>query len=262
MLPFAESIGAWGFVTLAAALVGVWVIALLGSSIQLRYLSAFGLGIFLWFFVDTLEGSSDLVVGEGFGGGVSQLVVVLLFAFGVLSFLLADRDAVAGDGLQTPFLVPMLAALALGVHGLGEGLAFGSTAAQTSSGSLVDAFGGGVQAAAYALHKVLEPMMVGALYVGYTRGSPRSLARSAREMVALASIFVLPSVVGSIVGYFWALDTTYLFALGAGTSVYAFFRLSKPLLSGVGPRVRDSVLVALSLLAGFILIYLAALLHS
>ncbi len=260
MLPFAESMAVWGLATLASALVGISLVVLVGESIETRYLGAFGLGLFLWFFVDTLEGSSDLVVGEGFGGGILQALVVILFAGGLLVFLRVDRLALGATEHGIPLLVPLLAAAALGLHGLGEGLSFGSTAAQTSSGSLLSAFGGTNQGAAYVLHKVMEPMMVGALYVGYARAHPKSAKDSLLEVALLALVFVIPSVLGGAVGYFSSVDTTYLFALGAGSSVYVGVRLSGLTLSTGGGH--SPMRVAVALLAGFILIYLAALLHS
>lgn len=261
MLPFADSIAVWGAATLASVIVGITLIVLIGPSISPRYLAAFGIGVFLWFFVDTLEGSSDLVVGEGFGGGAPQAAAVILFALGAVSLLTATR-AIPGNDPAVSFAVPLVAAAALGLHGLGEGSAFGSAAALTSSGSLVGAFGGVIQGAAYALHKLIEPMMVGALYSSFSRVKPRAASQTAGEVMLLAVVFTAPSMVGAAVGYSSAVDATYFYALGAGASVYALFTLSRQAMRGSDSTGLDSLRFGLALLAGFILIYLAALLHS
>jgi hypothetical protein len=82
-------------------------------------------------------------------------------------------------------------------------------------------------------------------------------------MFLLTIIFVLPSLIGAAFGYFVMYDTTYYFALGAGTSIYAALRLAAPLFStngtaGPGRTIR----IVLSILLGFIALYAATLFHS
>jgi hypothetical protein len=88
----------------------------------------------------------------------------------------------------------------------------------------------------------------------------------------LSLLFVLPSLVGSVVGYYVmgpatgfvaGFDTTYFFALGTGTSIYAALRLSKPLFrSGESGSSEDSIKIAVPIVVGFVAIYFAALFHS
>lgn len=263
MLPFTDSFAAWAFATFLPALVGLALITLVGGVVSPRYSAAFGIGIFLWFFVDTIQGSSNLLVNAGFTWGTDQIAVVLLFVVGALALLSADGHLFSLGSSAGGFVVPLLAALAIGIHGFGEGSAFGSTAGQTSSASLLDAFGGLSAGVAYALHKMLEPMIVGALYSAYSRESHRSGGGSARDLLILASAFVLPSLAGAATGYFLSYDATYLFALGAGTSIYALVRLASQFSGGTVSAGRiQSLKAALAIVAGFILIYLAALLHS
>ncbi len=261
MLPFGESTLALGLATFAPALIGVAFVTLLKGFVGPRHLAAFALGIFAWFYVDTVLGSSDLLAGVGFTGGFYQLGLVLLFVAGLLLFFQADSALFSPEGPEAGLLVPLLAAVALGVHGFAEGSAFGATASHPSATSLFGAFGGTTAGIAYALHKALEPMMVAALYAASTRGS-RPATSTARDLVVLAFVFTLPSVVGATTGYYLTYDTTYFFALGAGASIYAAFRLARQVFAGPPGGGRESLNVSLAFIAGFILIYLAALLHS
>lgn len=265
MLSFAQSFGAWALTTTLPALLGLGLIQVLGGLFRPRYGAAFGLGIFLWFFIDTIQGSSDLLVNEGFRGGPAQAAVVLLFVAGLLVFVLVDRNALSSaqptDGFTR--FAPFLVALAVGVHGLGEGLAFGYTASQTASTDLLGAFGGFGQGAAYAMHKALETMMAGAIYVAYSSRVPRPASRAALDLVSLTVVFALPSLLGAAAGYYAAFDATFAYALGGGAAAYVALRLGREaLLSAEAPSRKEALKVAIALLAGFILIYSAALLHN
>jgi hypothetical protein len=260
----------WGLATAIPALVGLVLIALVGGITGRRYSAAFALGIFFWFFVDTIQGSSNLLVNFGFAGGLDQVAMVLLFMFGALLLFWLDAR-VAGKGLfsaesttAAPSLaIPILVALAVGIHGLGEGTAFGSTSARTSVANLLDAFGGTSAGVAYALHKMLEPMMIGALCASCSKGNSKSAMASLRDLLGLTFLFVLPSLIGAATGYFINYDATYFFGLGTGTSIYAAFRLTRQTFGSVEPVGRyEPLKVCFALLLGFILIYVAALFHA
>jgi hypothetical protein len=276
MIGFVEGFLAWLATTAIPAFVGLLVIAWAGNAVKPKYLAAFALGIFLWFFVDTIQGSAVLDVNDGFTGGVAQIAVVALFIIGVLSVFWIDRSW----GLFSPestvgkvgFAIPLLVAAAVGIHGLGEGAAFGATAYTTTSTSLIDAFGGVSAGVAYLLHKGLEPMMVGACYCVYSKRMGASIIGQVRDVFLLSLAFVIPSLVGAPVGYFImgpasgflaSFDTTYFFALGTGTSIYAAFRLARPLFrSEDSVTSEDSIKIAVPIILGFIAIYFAALFHS
>ncbi len=143
MIGFVEGFLAWLGSTWIPAFVGLIVIVWAGHIVRPKYLAAFALGIFLWFFVDTIQGSALLDVNAGFSGGVAQVAAVGLFVIGVLSVFWLDRrrsvfslESRVG-GLSVA--VSVLVAAAIGIHGLGEGAAFGATAYSTSSNSLLDA---------------------------------------------------------------------------------------------------------------------------
>ncbi|HEY6283887.1 MAG TPA: hypothetical protein VIW22_08190 [Nitrososphaerales archaeon] len=262
MLPFADSFVSWTLATVVPAFVGLVLVTLLGRGVSQRYVAGFALGIFFWFFVDTIQGSSNLEVNLGFAGDPGQIAVFLLFAFGLVVFFWADKDVASPESQGRPLrmVVPLLVAIAVGIHGFGEGSAFGSTATSTSSSSLLDAFGGVSAGIAYVLHKMLEPMMVGAIYLSYSRGT-HSAGRPLRDVLVLTLLFALPSLVGAIAGYFFSFDATYGFGLGTGASIYVALRLAGQA-SQRGEESGSGVKMAFAILVGFTLIYVAALFHS
>src|SRR5437660_11076797 len=276
MIEFAVGFIAWLASTWIPAFVGLLVIVWASQIVKSRYLTAFALGIFLWFFVDTIQGSALLDVNAGFTGGAAQVAAVGLFIVGVLSVFWIDRRRGLFSSESTTATVsvaiPLLVAGAIGIHGLGEGAAFGATAYSTSSTSLLDAFGGVSAGVPYLLHKGLETMMAGARYVVYSKRTGTSITSQLRDLLLLGIVFVLPSLVGAPVGYFImgpakgffaGFDTTYFFALGTGTSFYAALRLAKPLFSsGESVSSEDSISMLVPIVLGFIAIYFAALFHS
>ena len=265
LLAFPDSFLAWFASTGIPAFLGLVIITGAGKFVRPKLLAAFAFGIFLWFFVDTISGSAILYVNLGFTGGLNQFAIFALFAIGVVLLFFADpkmfsRDS-AGESLD--FRIPLLVAIAVGVHGFGEGTAFGGIAATTSNTSLLDAFGGVSAGVAYALHKALEPMMIGACYVAYSQARSKEASRWLKDCLVLTVLFVTPSLVGAATGYYIRYDATYFFALGTGTSVYAALRLARPLFSGSVPVTSyESVKVGIWLVFGLACIYLAALFHS
>jgi zinc transporter ZupT len=265
VLDFPTSFVGWLAATTIPAFIGLLLITAIGRRVKGKYLAAFALGIFFWFFVDTIGGSANLDVSAGFGGGIDQVAIVALFAIGVLVFfsaggsLFSQESAIDGAKLTIPILV----AVAVGIHGFGEGTAFGSTASSTSSTSLLDAFGGLTAGVAYFLHKALEPMMIGACYVAYSKDRPRNGASYLADIGILTVLFVVPSLIGATTGYFVSYDATYFFALGTGTSIYAALRLVRPIFADMAASSsNESVKIGLLLVIGFLCIYVAALFHS
>src|SRR5215467_1550254 len=204
MLGFAESFLAWIASTLIPAFLGLIVITWIGRKTAHVYVAAFALGIFLWFFVDTICGSALLDVNSGFSGGVPQIGVVVLFIAGVLFFVWIDRKrsifspelAIGKYGLA----ISLFVAIAVGIHSLGEGAAFGATAYSTTSTSLLDAFGGLTVGVAYVLHKGLEPMMIGACYTVYSNANGAKIKDWTRNVFILIILFVIPSLLGAATG--------------------------------------------------------------
>ena len=248
--------------------IGLLVISAAARYLSPKYLAAFTVGIYLWFFSDTIGDASLLGVSAGFTGGVWQFALWLCFAIGLTILFAFDTKMFAEGppGVAFGFSIPLLVAIAVGMHGFGEGAAVGATAATTTSTNLIDAFGGLSAGAAFVLHKGLEPMMVGAAYWVYARDHVKDIAGRLRDIVVLTLAFTLPGIVGGASAYyviqaFPNADYTYVFALGLGTSVYAAVRLARPLFQGTGSR-GESLKIACLIILGFTCLYAAALLHS
>jgi hypothetical protein len=247
---------------------GLATISGAGRFLPAKYLAAFAIGLYLWFFSDTIGDASLLGVSEGFTGGVWHLVLWVVFVIGVVLLFSLDTGAFTEGSVGSTFgfAIPLLVAVAVGMHGFGEGAAIGATAATTTSMNVIDAFGGLSAGAAFVLHKGLESMMVGAAYWIYAKEHAKGMAGRLKDVVILALAFALPGIVGGASAYyviqaFPGADYTYVFALGLGTSIYAAARLARPLFQGTGSE-SESIKMALVMILGFTCLYTAALLHS
>src|SRR6266852_8549853 len=113
MIGFPDSFLSWTAATLIPAFVGLLVILLAGNVLKAKYLVAFGLGIFLWFFVDTIGGAASLDVVDAFSASWAQIATVGLFVVGLIMLFSVDRNrnifspqlAVGKYGLAIPLLV-------------------------------------------------------------------------------------------------------------------------------------------------------------
>ncbi len=268
MIGFAETFGAVLATFLIPTFIGLAIISAAARYLSAKYLAAFAIGLYLWFFSDTIGDASLLGVSEGFTGGGWHVALWVAFAVGVvLLFSLDTKMFTEGaPGVSFGFAIPLLVAVAVGMHGFGEGASVGATAATTSSTNLIDAFGGFSAGAAFVLHKGLEPMMVGAAYWIYAKDHAMDMTGRVKDLVVLTLAFTLPGIVGGASSYyliqaFPTIDFTYVFAFGLGTSTYAALRLVRPLFQGTGSN-SESTKVALVMILGFTCLYLAALLHS
>ena len=268
MIGFAETFGAILVTFLVPTFIGLIIISAAAKYLSPKYLAAFTIGIYLWFFSDTIGDASLLGVSEGFTGGVWQLALWLAFAIGVIILFSIDTKMFAEGslGVGFGFSIPLLVAIAVGMHGFGEGAAVGATAATTTSSNLIDAFGGISAGTAFVLHKGLEPMMVGAAYWIYAKDHAKDTMGRLWDIIILTLAFTLPGIVGGASAYYVVqafpnADYTYVFALGLGTSIYAAVRLARPLFQGTGSK-GESLKVACFIVLGFTCLYTVALLHS
>lgn len=263
MLGFAESFLAWLGSTGISAILGLLLSLAFCKYFKPGYLLSFSIGVLFWVFVDIINDSGDLDVNASFSGGWEQIIIVFIFVAGVSAFFLLDRSVFSPEHEQSGSLtIPILIAVAIGVHGLGEGAAYANVAATTASNSLVVAFGGEAAGAAYILHKFLESMAVGVGYVVFA-GKRESGAGAARDVGVLALAFILPSVAAAGAGYFVAYDSTYFFAIGTGGFLYALLRLAGPMFTTQRVSGSNGTLkMAAWLIGGLLCVYSAALLHS
>jgi hypothetical protein len=285
-LNFALAVGGLTAATLIPAYIALYLFPKL-KSVPTKYLAALGVGLTFWFWTDTIGDATYLDVNAAAYppsafGGLPHFLVIAAFVFGLAALAIFDHFAVPTPdryahtattgggrasryGAVAVFLVPAAVAAVMGIHGLGEGWDFAGVAAGVSTTDIVTAFGGWNPIVAYPLHKFLEASIIGILYTIYVQRL--SIARKANwQLPVLGLLFGLTSVVGSIVGYFVVLDTTYFYAFGVTSGIYAAIRLAGPLVSntknsaGVIPSylgVKTFLYVGI----GFFLLYCAALLH-
>jgi hypothetical protein len=266
LLSFAETFGAVLGSFLGPTFVGLLILAAASRVVSGRYLAAFAVGLYFWFFSDTIGDASLLGASEGFTGGAFHVLLWVVFFAGLVLFFSLDGNlfTAGSEGTKLGFAIPVLVGLAVGIHGFGEGAAIGATAATTPSTNLLDAFGGLSAAAAFILHKGLEPMMMGAAYWIYAKYHAKGGAALLRDLVVLTAAFTIPGIIGGGIAYYLVqvypnADFTYVFALGLGTSLYAVVRLARPLFEGTKA---DAAKIAIAVAIGFTCLYIAALLHS
>lgn len=267
MLGFADSFLPWTGATLIPSFFGLLIVVVARRVLKPRYLAAFAIGIFLWFFVDTIQGSGTLDVAAGLSGSAGQVGIVGLFIIGAVFFFSLDHNRsifTPGSAIgKYGMTIPLLVAAALGIHGIGEGASFGGTAALTLSTTLPDAFGGLNGGIAYVLHKVLEPMMIGACYCVYSPQHAKTVTSRLKDLAILSVTFAIPSLLGAATGYYLTYNSSYFYALGTGTSLYVAQRLNGALFYTTEPRTSmDTITIAILSMLGLLAIYFAALFHS
>jgi hypothetical protein len=265
VLPFGAAVLEFATVTFVSAFVGISLVVSASRFIGKRYIAAFAFGVYLWYFTDTLAGANYLDVNQGPVFSVELVSLVALFAIGVIGFFALDGRvfAIGEETAKYGMMVAALVAFALGVHGFGEGADFGYSAAQTPSTTLLEAFGGLAPGVSWILHKMLEPSIAAACYVAFAAVGARKTKDKLVNSLTLATVFVVPPIAGSIIGYYVTFDHTYFFALGLGASVYAVARVTKPMFGGGGVALSGlSLKMAVAALIGFLCIFISALLHS
>ncbi len=152
----------------------------------------------------------------------------------------------------------------MGVHGLGEGWDFASAASAASSQNLIDAFGGWNAVISYPLHKFFEASIIAIIYTCYV-GRTELAEKAKWHLPVLGLFFGLTSVIGSSVGYYVSLDTTYFYAFGVTSAFYAAIRLSQATSDKFAVGINAPAFLGpnkfLALAIGFFLLYIAALFH-
>lgn len=282
----------------AATLVPVYIALYLYPNLKTvpsRYLAALALGLIFWFWTDTIGDATYLDVNSAafpFSsfGGLYHFLVIVAFLLGISALAIFDYFAVRSPryyegrifgppgasstssgvassyGVGAMIFIPVAVAAVMGIHGLGEGWDFGGTASGVSSSTdIVSAFGGYSPVASYPIHKFLEASIVAIVYTLYVQRSGFA-KKSKWHIPVLGLLFGLTSVIGASIGYFVSFDTTFFYAFGVTSAIYAAIRAAGPLTLGTRgvEGVVPTYLGAKTFLfvgIGFFLLYGAALLH-
>ena len=270
MIEFTESFIEFALATLVPIYAGMIAVILLVSvtHIKTRYLSAFALGLLLWFLFDTMNDAVQLGVNEGYIFDFHQTLLVLLFVAGFFLLTLSRGTIVTNytkaENSVLPPLVALMVALGMGIHGFGEGLEFGALAAGTPAVNVLDAIGGVGGGVSYFLHKLLESIIVVAVFVAAPRTSI-SIDKQVRQTAIIGLIFAIPSMIGEAVAYYIPMNTTYFFAMGAGAAVSVALEVIRPIFGEGGNEdvsFSQWLGISFSVLLGFFFLYGAALFHS
>jgi hypothetical protein len=298
LLNYALTVGGIAAATLIPAYIALYLFVNLKRA-PTKYLAALGLGLVFWFWTDTIGDATYLDVNAAvypfsLFGGLYHLLVIIAFLLGITALAIFDYLAVRSPGLHEErrrgigngaadpvvttnsgatrygtkalIFVPVAVAAVIGIHGLGEGWDFGGTAAGVSGTTdIVSAFGGFNAVSSYPIHKFLEASIVAIVYTLYVERS--RIARKAKwHIPVLGLLFGLTSVIGASIGYFVSFDTTFFYAFGVTSAIYAAIRVGAPLTFGTKSEegILPSYFGAKTFLfigIGFFLLYGAALLH-
>ena len=251
---FDVSLPLFALATVIPVYVGLFL-AVLPRSDKGVYLAALSVGILIWYMSDVLNDAALLDVNHGFSGGLHQALLVGLFTFALALVCVLEKAGSGGGGVPYGLTVPLVVAVAIQLHGVGEGIDFGAFAASTQSDNILQALGGYGSGVAYMLHKALEAFVIGAAYEVY---APAGSRRLVRDMLILGGVASIPGILGDIIGNFVQVETTFFFAMGAGAALYVIARLGQSAFSGKG---RSSIVLT-SLAVGFFAMYCAGLLHA
>ena len=230
-----------------------------------RLLAAASAGIIFWFFLDVMGDAALLDVNQGLnaqspGQVATHILLAILFAAGLTLLWSLERysrprvreqeeSGSSSSSIPSPtFAVAMVAALGVGFHALGEGVAIGSILPQSSS--ILDAIGGLLPGVAYVLHKFLEGFVIGVFAV-------LAGAASERKIGLLGVIAGIPTILGFVVGLPSVLESSYFFALGGAGAMYIEIKLVP-----VFARTRLDYASIIFVLLGFYSMYIAGLFHG
>jgi hypothetical protein len=288
LLSYALTVGGILAGTLIPAYIALYLIPNL-KNVPAKYIASLGIGLTFWFFIDTMGDATYLDVNAAvypvaLFGGLYHFLVILAFVLGLVTLAIFDRLAVPRPLLSETrlpndsptidppaskywILIPLAVAAVMGIHGLGEGWDFASVAVGVGTTDIVSAFGGWNPIISFPIHKLLEAAIIACVYSIYIQ---RKGLVSSWHLPILGLLFGLTSVIGAAAGYFFptSIDTTFFYAFGVTSALYAIIRLAGPLVSLQQQQSSGEIIPTylgsrtfLWLAVGFFLLYSAALLH-
>ena len=72
--------------------VALVIVSAAARFLKAKYLAAFAMGVYFWFFSDTIGDANLLGANEGFSGGFLHVTLWVAFAVGLVLVLSIDRD--------------------------------------------------------------------------------------------------------------------------------------------------------------------------
>jgi len=272
MIGFGVSFIEFVLATFLPIYLGMFLLVALSNATRLdtRYLSAYALGLLFWFFFDTLNDAVQLDVNQGYAFDFSHIGLVMLFVIGFLLFTLlggslSSKAKASPNDESLPLLLAILVALAMGCHGIGEGIEFGGLAAGTQATNVLDAIGGISGGVGYALHKLLESTIVIVCFVALARTNAWPFRKQLWQTVIIGLVFAVPSAVGEVAGYSVPIDSTWFYALGAGAAFFVVLQVIRPIFAANKENeitYAQWVRISAAMVLGFLFLYAAALFHA
>lgn len=224
-------------------LVGGYVALQLRASVKREWMASLATGMFLFLFVDLMNGASQLGVEFGFSGTLTQTALVIAFALGLL--FPSTVEARYSTAATAPLLTSLLFGVGIGLHGVGEGIVIGYDLARGFQVNVAY----GMQGLSYALHKAAEGLAI-AVPLRYLK------APNYRKFIYPGLVAGTLVIVGAFLGLVGApgIWSTYFFSLGAAANVYIMTKLFS---YSTGEKNRF-----LGFLIGGLFMYFAALIHT
>jgi zinc transporter ZupT len=210
-----------------------------------RFWSQFGggmaLGFMMIFFTDLIDDSGGLGESLGLTMSPTQITLAALFVLGFGVFMMSSLK-----GTASPSSIAYFVAAAIGLHALGEGIVVGSNFVGQMQ---IEELSTVIQGLSFALHKLLEGFTISIFFPS----NPRL-----RNVLIAALLGGIPLLIGiplGILAYPFIL-ANFLFAAGAGAAVFVILKIA--LLIG---QNRPDITTILGFLVGFLIVYVAALIH-
>ena len=239
-------------VVLAAAVIpsyiGLFIALLMVKKIGDRftkYAAGVASGISFALFFDLVSDASGLGLNLASSASITQVIFIVSFLIGILT--LSVLDARTSNDASVPTFLVYIISLGIGFHSIAEGIVIGYDVRTTGFSDDLSTI---VQGVSFALHKAAEGLVIGAFFTKQSRPS---------NAIFAGAIASLPGVLGASLGAFGipGIISSYLFAMGAGATIYMITKLIPVAVSG-----KSRITVAIGIAVGYLFIYGAGLIHN